>query len=175
MSEAQSIEGLLKIIENGLRNREELLKKAQEIKTLFWKLDEAWNSVLNFLDLAEKIAKQEGDKDFQRLIWAIREARKPEAVSVLAERLKSLGYGAPESVQKALENSLFRIMELARLGKREEVYYALLRAYVAQKEKFPEELAKAFKPIYDHQDFAVLVLSFLTGVQQSLYKKEPQQ
>ncbi len=58
----------------------------------------------------------------------------------------------------------FRILELSRLGKRDEVFYILLREFVTAGEEFNEKLLKIFNPQYSIESFRVLLYSFFSGL-----------
>ncbi len=167
--QSSTIENLLNQLYQQISKPQDIHKLAPQLKELFRRLDEAWQKAIDLLDIALQVAESSGDKDFQDQVRQIQQERKPEMVSVLAEQLREKGFTAPREVKEGMENSLYRLMELTRLGKREEVFYGILRVFVARGKPFPKDLARAFKPIYDHADFATLVLSYLTGVQQALY------
>lgn len=58
----------------------------------------------------------------------------------------------------------FRILELSRLGKRDEVFYILLREFVTAGEEFNEKLLKIFNPQYSIESFRILLYSFFSGL-----------
>jgi hypothetical protein len=69
-----------------------------------------------------------------------------------------------EDLQKAIvERQGFRLMELTRLGKRDEVHYQLLRLFASYGIDFPRFLLEPFKPSYTDEIFKALILSFLAG------------
>jgi len=86
--------------------------------------------------------------------------------SVLVDRMKRLGFALRKNkiVKESLINSGYRLMEQTRAGKRDDVYYGLLRIFISAKESFPLDLIEAFKPHYSDEMFKVLIFSFLSGV-----------
>jgi len=69
-----------------------------------------------------------------------------------------------DSFSKAFENMGYRLLEQTRAGKRDDVYYGILRIFVTNKIKFPDDLVEAFKPIYSNEMFKVFIFSFLSGI-----------
>jgi len=90
----------------------------------------------------------------------------------LYERLRNIGLGLKKNKEvyerfydndkKRPKGISYRIMELTRLGKREEVLFTLLNEF--QGAYFPQELATAFNPIYSDELFKTFVYSFLSGI-----------
>jgi hypothetical protein len=58
----------------------------------------------------------------------------------------------------------FRILELSRLEKREEVFYIILREFIAVGEEVSEKLVRAFNPKYSIESFRTLLYSFFSGL-----------
>lgn len=96
--------------------------------------------------------------------------------SDLVDKLRSYGYvlvseqgkikdaGKREELIKAFERQGYRLLELTRLGKREEVQYMLLRIFFSFQLDFPQMLLEPFKLVYSDDMFKVLLFSFLSGV-----------
>ncbi len=164
--ETQKINDLLRDLEKKIVSGHFQEEDWEALKNLYRELEDLWERALSFLELAADVAQN--DPELHRKIEALRRERSREIVSVFAERLRWLGRD-PKVANALSSTSLYRLMELTRLGKRDQVFYALLRAYAASSNtpvEFPSELARAFKPIYSQEDFSILLLSFLAGVQQ---------
>lgn len=58
----------------------------------------------------------------------------------------------------------FRVLELTRLGKREEVFHIILREFVNAQEEVGKNFVKAFNPKYSVEGFKVMVYSFLSAL-----------
>lgn len=56
----------------------------------------------------------------------------------------------------------YRILELTRLGKRDEVFFALFNIFQGMEIK--PDLARAFNPVYPDDLFRVFIYSFLSGL-----------
>ncbi len=170
MSQKQSVEEILNTLEQALNQGRLGVQHVDDFKKLYTTLDELWNRAIHLLDGASRVS----DDELKQQIKKIQEERTKEIVSVLAEKLRSEGYNygkkqkGSETFAKSIENLLFRLIEQTRLSRRAEVFFMLLRAFTAYGLRFPYNLSKAFKPIYNNEDFKVLLLSFLAGLQQSL-------
>jgi len=57
----------------------------------------------------------------------------------------------------------YHIMEQVRVGKRDDVFYSLLRIYISNNIPFDQKLLSAFKQSSDEM-FKVLIFSFLSGI-----------
>ncbi|HOP95605.1 MAG: hypothetical protein WBH76_04665 [Dictyoglomaceae bacterium] len=66
--------------------------------------------------------------------------------------------------KKTPKGMTFRVLELTRLGKRDEVFYIILRAFCTAKKEVNQDFMKAFNPKYSIESFKVLVYSFLSGL-----------
>ncbi len=124
------------------------------------------NQFLEFqktLEEAAIVARNDKDK-FQRLLRIV----SGKNSSDLIERLKKLGYryrkSSIESIQVSFANMGYRLLEQTRAGKRDDVYYGLLRIFIAAKENFPLDLVEAFKPYYSDELFKTFIFSFLSGL-----------
>lgn len=87
-----------------------------------------------------------------------------ENASDLVDRLRSKGFVFKKDLGDAFENMGYRLLEQARSGKRDDVYYGILRIFVINKKRFPDDLAEVFKPIYSEEMFKVFIFSFLSGI-----------
>ena len=94
-------------------------------------------------------------------------------VSELCDRLKAYGEGLRGSAvyerfydkKKKMPRGLtFRLLELTRMGKRDEVFYIILREFANAQQEINQHLVKAFNPRYSIESFKTLVYSFLSGL-----------
>lgn len=93
--------------------------------------------------------------------------------SELIENLKTKGFALKKDLGKSFESMGFRLLEQTRAGKKDDVYYGLLRIFVSNNKKFPEEIIEVFKPRHSEGMFKILVFTFLSsiiGKEQSLEK-----
>ncbi len=154
---------------------EELNKKAiqgeikfNDFKEYIEKYKDLGFEIERILECAAKNAKGEEKEK----MWNLYKSFSHTNVSELAEKLRGIGYGLRENSsiyerfydkeKKKLKGIVYRIMELTRLGKREEVYFTLLHEF--QGGEFPWELSRAFNPIYPDDIFKIFIYSFLSGI-----------
>lgn len=86
--------------------------------------------------------------------------------SKLMEELKKEGFRLKKysDLKNAFDQQGYRILELVRAGKRDDVFYAILRIFVSAKKKFPPQLVEAFKPVYSDELFKIFLFSFLSSI-----------
>ncbi len=84
-------------------------------------------------------------------------------IDVLIRELKEKGEKINKEVTESINSVAFRLLEQVRLGNKDSVYYMLLRCFVANEKKFPDELMDAFKPENDKY-FKTLIFSFLAPI-----------
>jgi len=86
--------------------------------------------------------------------------------SELMENIKRTGFAFKNNrdIKDAFDRQGYRILELVRSGKRDEVFHSILRIFVAAKKEFPSQLVEAFKPVYTEELFKVFLFSFLSGI-----------
>lgn len=90
-----------------------------------------------------------------------------EAMSVLIDQLNKKGYEYRKNnaeMSKSFKNIGYKLLDQIRYGKKDEVFYSILRIFVSYKEKFPSELIECFKPSYSDDMFKVFIFSFLNGI-----------
>ena len=94
-------------------------------------------------------------------------------ISNMTEKLTKYGYGLRNSEvykrfynidKKSPEGIVFRLLELVRLGKRDEAFYVILREFSTAQEEIGLYLVKAFNPIYPDDIFKTFIYSFLSGL-----------
>lgn len=90
------------------------------------------------------------------------EYKKPD---YLIERLRKEGerLAQDKDIRDAFSNQIYRILEQARLGKKDIVLYMIVRILSAFGKEVPEEIIEAIKPQYDTQLFRSFIYSFLSA------------
>lgn len=157
-NEKNIIETSIKSLEESLRLKEPNFKDFQEV----------WKSLqmqrIRMLELTEYAKNlNAGDKNWIRLLNEIAESNIPD----LMDKLRRIGYSLRQNpgnndLIKAFSSAAFRLLEQTRAGKKDDVYYGILRIFVTQKRNVPTALVTAFK--YERDTFKVLIFSFLSGI-----------
>lgn len=149
-------------MEEKLKNLNEQLKDCQPVlkdfENYFEELNKKYDEFQRLIEYASELKKDE--KKFENLYKQV--ARRN--ASNLVESLTHKGRAFKKELGDAFENMGYRLLEQTRAGKRDDVYYGILRIFVANKRKFPDELVEAFKPIYSDEIFKVFIFSFLSGI-----------
>jgi len=142
--------------------------KIKEFREAFAALDDF---TVNLQDTLEELLKRSGieDKDEWRYWW-MRLAQRNSAK--LCEELRKYGFSLRKEREvyeriydrekKKPRGLAYRILELTRLGKRDEVFFSLLNIF--QGVEIKPDLARAFNPVYSDELFRVFVYSFLSGL-----------
>ncbi len=121
------------------------------------------------LEYAAKNAKGENKSRLERLHNDI----SLQNISELCDRLRAYGGGLRGSAvyerfydkEKKMPRGLtFRLLELTRMGKRDEVFYIILREFANAQQEINQNLVKAFNPKYSIESFKTLIYSFLSGL-----------
>lgn len=128
-----------------------------------------------FREYYKKLKKQQ--MEFQRLLEYAIDLKKDETefqklylevtannTSDLVDSLMRKGHFYRKELGDAFQNVGYRLLEQTRACKRDDVYYGILRIFVSQNKKFPDDLVEAFKPIYSNEMFKVFIFSFLSGI-----------
>lgn len=159
------------------------------------------NEVINQLlqELEEKVSSNSViPEDFSNFLYGLKEARikaqellgllkedNPEFEKLfrklstqnygdLVDDLNSLGFAyrqKNEKMRDAFNKMGYKIMEQTRVGKRDQVFYSLLRIHMSEGVPFNRKLLLAFKQPSEEM-FKVLIFSFLSGILED--KKEVQ-
>ncbi len=156
---AQSLElsDLLKVLEEQIstsntevKTFEEAFKKLSDYR---WKLQQ----------LLEYVVEQNSDNKTLKDLYA-RVAG--ENATELIDKLRGLGYeySRDNAIRDAFEKQGYRLLEQARNGNRDMVFYGILRIFVSLKRKVHKSIVEAFKPIYSQELFKVFIFSFLSGL-----------
>lgn len=135
----------------------------QEFETFYRTLIDEFSEFQKTLEEAVNVTRTDKNK-FQSLLMIVSDKNSSD----LIEKLKRLGYRYRKSnndpLKEAFANIGYRLLEQTRAAKRDDVYYGLLRIFVAAKENFPLDLVEAFKPYYSDELFKVFLFSFLSGI-----------
>ncbi|MEO0118727.1 MAG: type I-B CRISPR-associated protein Cas8b1/Cst1 [candidate division WOR-3 bacterium] len=112
----------------------------------------------------EKIAKILPELYGKILKHLEREVKMNKNIDRLMEKLKAKGTEfSQKEVGKSINDIAYKLLEQIRLGNKDNVYYLLLRCFVANKEKMPEELIDVFK-LENDKYFKTLIFSFLASI-----------
>lgn len=122
-------------------------------------LKELNDAKIQYMQLLELLA--DTDKEFYALFQDV--SRRNFAESV--DKFNAIGRQRKQNptLRKAFEGMSYRLMEQTRAGKRDEVFYSILRLYITCNQNFDKELLIAFKQA-DNEMFKVLIFSFLSGI-----------
>jgi hypothetical protein len=115
------------------------------------------------LEEAEKDQRgKEKSRDLEKLLRSVATWN----ASDLIERMKieATSVRKTKALKDAFDNQGYRILELVRAGKRDEVFHSILRIFVAEKKRFPKTLVEPFKPVYSDELFKIFLFSFLSGI-----------
>ena len=113
--------------------------------------------------MVESVSEREKDsKEFKRLHARIA----GQNATQIVEKLRTTGYFLKRetAIRDVFQRQGYRLLEQIRAGKRDDVYYGILRIFVSLQKEFPLELVEAFKPVYSEEMFKVFLFSFLSGV-----------
>lgn len=155
------------------KSLEEAIRKNQIEFTQFKKAIDSYKELGFELEkILEYAANNAKDEDKVKL-WALFREISLQNISELCDRLRRYGdylknsevhkrfYDDDKKVPRAIA---FRVLELTRLGKRDEVFYMILREFINAEEKVSYDLMKAFNPKYSLENFKILVYSFMSGL-----------
>ncbi|MDH7604551.1 MAG: hypothetical protein QHH13_06600 [Melioribacter sp.] len=136
----------------------------EDFESCFYELKNAQKELQNLLEYASDFKrpgnKTDEENKFENLYRRVAGVNSSEII----ETLKRKGNDLKKDLGTSFENMGYRLLEQTRAGKRDDVYYGILRIFVANKMKFPDELVEAFKPIYSDEMFKVFIFSFLSGI-----------
>ena len=144
---------------------EELEQQLKDAKPEYKKFREYYNNLkkqqMEFQRLLEYAIDLKKDEiEFQKLYREVTARNTSDLVDALMRK----GYAFRKDLGDAFQNVGYRLLEQTRAGKRDDVYYGILRVFVSQNKKFPDDLVEAFKPIYTDEMFKVFIFSFLSGI-----------
>lgn len=101
-------------------------------------------------------------QDLERLEW------------VLRKKGEEIAKDDSSKLRENISNMGFRLLEQVRIGNRDEVFYMLLKCFVANGKEFPDALASAIKQ-EDESHFRILLYSFLAPILTSDFNERRQQ
>lgn len=137
-----------------------------DFKKIFQALSDFSLSLQDILEYSLK-GPLSGKEELRRLYThLVRENSKD-----LCERLRKYGYRLRgtevyervyDEKKKKPRGLVYRILELTRLGKRDEVFFSLLNVF--QGNNMSPDLVRAFNPVYPDDLFRVFVYSFISGL-----------
>lgn len=123
-------------------------------------LNGARSSLQKLLEYA--VQTNRGKKEFERIYRRLA----GENATSLIDKLSRVGYACKndKTLGDIFTKQGYRILEQTRAGKRQDVYYNILRIFFSAQKEFPKDLIEVFKPIYSDEMFKVFLFSFLSGV-----------
>lgn len=130
-----------------------------DFKTIYKKLNDQFDE---FQSLLEEAYENNKTDEFYNLLTTV----KGKNTSELIEQLKKYGsyLRKKQDLGEAFKNMGYRLLEQARAGKRDDVFYGFLRIFITSREVFPLVLIEAFKPYYSEEMFKIFIFSFLSGI-----------
>lgn len=152
-------------MEEKLKTYEELEKQLQDLtpefkdfNNYFIELTKQQKKLQSLLEYAIQLKKDQNN--FETLYRKVTAKNSSNLVDALTKK----GHANKKDLGDAFKSMGYRLLEQTRAGKRDDVYYGILRIFVAQNKKFPDDLVEAFKPIYTDEMFKVFIFSFLSGI-----------
>jgi hypothetical protein len=159
-TEVSSLEQRLEQLKEQLRTEEPRFDDFQKFHSDLRKIQWEFQGLLQWA--VEDRRGKENEKEF----WGLYRQVAGWNASELMESLKGRGFALKKDrdLKDAFDRQGYRILELVRSGKRDEVFHAILRIFVSAKKDFPSQLVEAFKPVYCEELFKVFLFSFLSGI-----------
>lgn len=157
VSQQPSLEGQLEQLKEQLGDGKASIEGFREASNSFYKAGQKLQQLLEWATDQKK-----DDKDLTRLYSQVA----GYSASTLIDKLRGLGYRckSDKTLSDAFSKQGYRLLEQTRAGKRQDVFYGLLRIFISLKREVPPMLVEAFKPIYSDELFKVFLFSFLSGV-----------
>ncbi len=149
------MEEKLKLLIEQLKNFNPIFKDFNEY---YLKLNRKFEEFQRLLEYAVELKKDE--KEFLELYRRVSDRNSSNFVDELTRK----GYELKNKFGEDFNKSGYRLLELTRIGERDEVYYSILKIFVANNKKFLDKLIEAFKPIYTEEMFKVFLFLFLSGI-----------
>jgi hypothetical protein len=115
--------------------------------------------------LEEAVKDQRGkekSRDLERLLRSVSTWNASDLIEQM--KIEATSVRKTKAIKDAFDNQGYRILELVRAGKRDEVFHSILRIFVAAKKEFPKTLVEPFKPVYSDELFKIFLFSFLSGI-----------
>jgi len=149
----QVLEGQLKEVEQVVAQFKQLARDLRRMQRDFQRL------------LEEAVKDQRGkekSRDLERLLRSVATWNASDLIEQM--KIEATGVRKTKALKDAFDNQGYRILELVRAGKRDEVFHSILRIFVAAKKEFPKTLVEPFKPVYSDELFKIFLFSFLSGI-----------
>ncbi|BER91815.1 MAG: hypothetical protein PWP60_268 [Candidatus Atribacteria bacterium] len=153
-------EEILKSLSMAGAGAEEFSRVVNLLSDFSLQLQDALEYALKNADASQRVA-------LERLYNALTR----ESAKALCDKLHRYGFGLRgtevhgriyDSEKKSPKGLAYRILELTRMGKRDEVFFSLLNVF--QGHPINPDLAKVFNPAYSDDLFKVFIYSFLSGL-----------
>jgi hypothetical protein len=144
--------------------------KLETVKDAVKKYKDMGFELLKLLEYASKIAKGDERKEIERLYKEFAHKSSSDLCESLRRKARRLREISEDGVcqrffkDNAPTGTTFRLLELTRMGRRDEVFHLILREFLSSGEEVPYELMKAFDPIFPIEIFKVFVYSFVGGL-----------
>lgn len=92
-----------------------------------------------------------------------------DITSDIMEEIRRLGFGiqSNKDISETFTKSAYRLLELTRARKRNDVFYGITRIFISHNRNVPDVIAEAFKPYYDDETFQCFMYAFLSAVTKS--------
>jgi len=142
------------------------IEDLQKTLSLFIKFEKL-RDFIKALECVREELKKDGTKtnEINMVSGLLKDLQRSEP-DFLIENLKRAGYGIAQnnkSIKDAINKEALRMLELARLGKKEAVIGMLMRIFTIKNAQIPQELIEALKPKYDINLFRAFIYAFLSG------------
>lgn len=147
----------LELLEDHVRKNE---INIQDFREIYESLDKARWKLQELLEWATE--QKRDDRELYRLYGRVAGQNSSE----LIDKLRGLGYRyqSENAVKGVFDKQGYRLLEQTRNGKRQDVFYGILRIFISLQKEVPLLLVEPFKPIYSDELFKVFMFSFLSGV-----------
>lgn len=142
------------------------IEDLQKTLSLFIKFEKL-KDFIKALECVKKELEKDGTKTNEiKIVRGLLKDLKKSEPDFLIENLKRIGYGIAQnnnSIKDAINKEALRMLELARLGKKDAVIGMLMRIFTIRNVQIPNELIEALKPKYELNLFRAFIYAFLSG------------
>lgn len=171
-STAKQIEGLIDQLYGKIRPEtfEQWYDEVREVIKIFGKKDRIRDFVDSFEAVRRAITKEptENDEKKKKLaklnsLIALLKANEPD---FLLESLQRKGFAIAKTdseLRDSIENSIFRILQQVRLGKKAAVCCLFMQIFAARGRVMPQEIIEALKEEWDINQFRAFMYAFLSN------------
>ncbi len=139
----------------------------KELEDTVGEVERLFEETVRFLDQYVRMAKPDERESVEKLLRRIA----PRSHHVLFEHVRRLAWSLrnDRDLRESLEKQGYRIINLARAGRRDEVAYLLTRIFLASGKALPDSLIRVFSPSVPDEVFRACIYAFV-GV---MGEKEP--